>query len=193
MSPTVGAGLMPPITTGITVWDVDGDGTDDFSLENATAFLTVFANLDDLNGGRLVVPQAALQDGIAKLNAGFTIGPTLATAYKFHTNAQNSNSITIDGSVIAGNATAGSWGPGLPDSGFFGFKFTNGGDTHYGWGSLELTGTPLGAGYKITEAYYNNTPNASIRVGQVPEPSTAGLLALGAGGLAAARRKRHRS
>ena len=85
-----------------TDWDVDSDGTNDFSLikYNSTFITSSFtylygsASFDDLNGGRLVVPSGLNSDGISKLPLGVNIGPTLNTAYKFHGNAQNVNTIT---------------------------------------------------------------------------------------------------
>jgi len=82
----------------------------------------------------------------------------------------------------------------LGTPGQFGFRFTNGADTYYGWGSLVIDGTPVGRGFEITEAYYNSTPGAAITVGAVPvavpEPSGMALLGLGAAGIAAWRSRR---
>jgi hypothetical protein len=82
----------------------------------------------------------------------------------------------------------------------FWFKFSNGSDVHYGWGQISITGTPVGQGYTLTEAYYNDTPDASIQVGDtraasVPEidPASAGsVLSLVMGSLAMLERRRRR-
>jgi hypothetical protein len=54
--------------------------------------------------------------------------------------------------------------------------------------------TPVGQGFKITEAYYNTVAGAGINVGAVPvpvpEPSSIALLAVGAAGVTAWRARR---
>ncbi|MCB1096449.1 MAG: PEP-CTERM sorting domain-containing protein [Verrucomicrobiae bacterium] len=70
----------------------------------------------------------------------------------------------------------------------FAFQFKISGQTHYGWGTM-TTGS-----LNISQAYYNDTPLGAINVGQVPEPSTAGLLALTMGAVGMRRfRKQKRS
>ena len=82
------------------------------------------------------------------------------------------------------------------------FKFSNSSAVHYGWGQVNITGTPAGQGYTFTESYYNDTPDASIQVGDnggspssVPEidPASAGsVLSLVMGSLAMLERRRLR-
>ncbi|MEQ1904091.1 MAG: PEP-CTERM sorting domain-containing protein [Pirellulaceae bacterium] len=186
------APISPPISDGTTFWDVDGDGTNDFALVN---YFTSTAYFDDVNGGRLVVPAAAFNDGIAKLAIGLTVGTGLTAAYKFHAAAQNFNTITVSG-VTGSDASNGGWVYG--DTGFFGFKFTNASGTHFGWGEMTIAdrgNAGNGDNYIINRAYYNDTANAAIQVGStgVPEPSSAALLAMGAAGLATWRRRRNRA
>lgn len=179
---STGLPLSPPASSGANNWDVDGDGTPDFKLQNSSTE----AYFDDLNGGRLVVPGAVGAGGIAQLASGFTVGATLATGYKFHAAAQSSNAITSSGAVVAAGWSIG-------DTDFFGFKFTNASGTHYGWGELNITGSPTGAGYSILRAFYEDQADTAIQVGataSAPAPSSLALLALGAAGAPLLRRRR---
>jgi hypothetical protein len=68
------------------------------------------------------------------------------------------------------------------------------------WGQMLITGIPQGSGFTLTSAYYNDTPDASIKVGDtgaasVPEidPASAGsVLSLVMGSLAMLERRRLR-
>jgi hypothetical protein len=68
---------------------------------------------------------------------------------------------------------------------FIGVKF----DTNrYGWIRLNMTGAPLNA-FTIVDFAYAGA-GETIKAGQMPEPGSLGLLALGAGGLATWRRRK---
>lgn len=191
-SPTVGSGVSTPSSTGTTTWDIDGDSVNEFELTQVTSATpsNIFAYFNSAPGafGRLVVPGTATNNGIAKLNYGFEVGATLASGNQFLTAPQNSNSVTTYGTNVGGDAANGGWSIG--DTGFFGFRFQLAGNTHYGWGELMISGLDTGTSFIIMDAYFENTPDESIEVGQVPEPNVA-LLALGAAGVAAWRRRRN--
>ena len=178
--------ISPPSSFGVNSWDVDGDSTTDFQLFNAS----VNAMLSETSGGRFVVPNSRTEDGFAKLSSGFVVGPTMA-GFKFFATAQGFISVTLFGGIGPDVVPQG-WS--LGDVGFFGFKFTSGVNTYYGWGLIDIHGGTPGAGYTITQAYYNNTPGATIIVGDtggaIPEPSTCALALLAAGGVAAYRGRR---
>ena len=185
------APIAPPTTTGSTFWDVDGDGTIDFNLDRAfnsiAGNIYSYAFFDDLNGGRLVVPAAASGDQIAKLPSSVSVGASLGTAYQFQASAQAANTITYNGGI---GRDAEDGGFSFGETGFFGFQFTSGGDTFFGWGELTIGGPN---GFTINEAYYNAHAGESIRVGatsSVPEPSGLAVLGMLAAGTFARRRRK---
>ena len=193
--------MSPPASVGSNFWDVDGDGTNDFRLRHSSSSTssTRYATLTELGPARFVSPAARASDGFAKLNAGFNVGGSLVAGYKFFSSPQAGITITSSG-AIGGKAGAQGWAIG--DTGYFGFKFSTMSGVHYGWGQISITGTPVGQGYTLAEAYYNDTVGASIEVGDtggspssVPEidPASAGsVLSLVMGSLAMLERRRLR-
>jgi hypothetical protein len=97
----------------------------------------------------------------------------------------------IDGASI--NLTNTASGAGFPSAGpgaYFGFRFTNeamGNQVQYGWGRYYRPGGTTGPGVLVDYAYENS--GAGIPAGAIPTPGSAGLLALGAVGLAGRRRR----
>ena len=96
------------------------------------------------------------------------------------------------------SSVAGTWAGST--TGFLGIALQRGGDTHYGWVRLQLedrggspSQAPDGASDKLTvvDWAWNSVPGAPIVAGVlVPEPSTLQLLAVGALGTQAFRKRR---
>jgi hypothetical protein len=176
-----------------TSWDVDGDGNDDFNLQNIQIGagprgadlipLSVSGQPSGLVGVRIGSETLRLD------NLAFS-APVAAPARWLTSNqAMTSQS-------------AGNLQPEFPTNseGFFGFRFATGSgssDYRYGWGQMVIdNASGTGTGYKIMSAFYQSS-GAAINVGQVPvavpEPAGMALLATGAAGVAAWRTRKSRS
>ncbi|MGK0189228.1 MAG: hypothetical protein ACI9R3_005045 [Verrucomicrobiales bacterium] len=92
------------------------------------------------------------------------------------------------------------WGGNQNGSGFVGVRFKIGADTHYGFVEVSINdpyiddggGWPgSGTNAAVIGAYgFESVANTDVHVTAVPEPSSLGLLALGASGLTLMRRRR---
>ena len=74
------------------------------------------------------------------------------------------------------------------DGAFLGLEFPINATSHFGWIRVTIdnaTGT-----FVINDWAYNDVPGVGINAGAIPEPSTLGLLAAGAAGVASMRRRR---
>ena len=188
-------GFVSPSSPGTINWDIDNDGTNDFRfLLTSTSFSTSYYGtlyMRDLGDARVARPDGS-SNIFAKLSSGAKLG-TAADGLSFNA-ATESRTLVISysGTNITGYYPAdGNWS--LGDTGYFGFKFTSSGNTHYGWAEMTLSsGSQPWA--TINEAWYNDTPDGEVTVGVVPEPAEVGLglgaLALGAAGLRRMRQKR---
>lgn len=78
--------------------------------------------------------------------------------------------------------------PGDPPR-FVGVRFNLSGNTHYGWIELQLN-APFADGTILGYAYESTPDTGLFTVSSIPEPPSLLLLASGAAGLAALRRRR---
>lgn len=171
-----------PIDQGESLyWDVDGAGGTDFILlingGNYMAMLTVGSKFS--NGAVYHIAQLGNFKQLHTNTASKTVGiynQRFGTSFAL-TNGGNVHSLDTD------------WTKGVP--GYFGFRFKAADGMHYGWGIMTIYGDTVGQPpYVISNAYYNNVPDGTIKVGQAPELSSLALLALGAVGVAAWRARR---
>lgn len=106
------------------------------------------------------------------------------------------------GDLITASATAGgpfqgsmAYGANNPNAefnnaigAFIGLEFPIGGVNHFGW--VRVTIDNAAGSFVINDWAYNTVAGEPIRAGQIPEPTALGLLAAGAAGVAAMRRRR---
>jgi len=132
-------------------------------------------NASSVNGNAFAI---TVGSSIAKLAPGESVvGPEFNFGTLFGTLASNAQPPATP---------FGQWND-TPDGGDVGLSIVRGGDSYYGWADIVVN-----SDYTITlNAFgYDDTPGESEIAGAVPEPSSIELLALGAAGIAAYRRRR---
>lgn len=72
---------------------------------------------------------------------------------------------------------------------FIGLEFPINAVSHFGW--IRVSIDNAAGTFVINDWAYNATPSEGLLAGQVPEPGTLGLLAAGAAGIAAMRKRRN--
>lgn len=195
--------------TGFQQFDMDGDGNNDFAIWNYSSGNNGMAVAYGVYSGTNAAFGAG-SDDLPKLSAGFTLGTTISTGSWTNSVMSSGNDIVYsDGGAGAG------WTGGVNEVGFVGVRFENASGTHYGWICLQSDPTPGSSLIRVNGYAYEDTPDASIQVGQtatgsfactttgaappvavpVMAPVMYGLasLALGGLGLAGLRRRRQNS
>ena len=155
--------------------NLDGDAYNDILLKNYVFF-----------GGNY-------QGATVNFFPGKVVG--FSTAYSYA-------SALSEGDLIDATATAGgpfgvslAYGVNNPnaefnnaDGAFIGLEFPISAVSHFGW--IRVTIDNAAGTFVINDWAYESEPGAGITAGEVPEPGTLGLLAAGAAGVVAMRKRR---
>lgn len=146
--------------------DLNNDGITDFvlSCDNPGAFLTPQGN------NRVAVDGSFL---VGALNQGDESGPSLNPVYHWTGGSPAlGGQAVFDGQYFyTGNFSS--------TDAFIGLQFQAGGNNYFGW--MEVTNYFNIAAGQVPGWAYETVPNTPILAGQVPEPSTVGLIVCGSG------------
>lgn len=188
---TLGALRPPTSSPGTTAWDVDGNSTTDFNLNLNFTSSAPLASFQPLGANRLLGYGTAT---LANVAASDPVNAAAIAAHPLGGIFMTSNGLNAQ--LLFSDNTPGQ----------FGFMFTSGSSTYYGWGTLTVQ--PGANRFTISEAYYNSVAGAGINVGEVPvaavsepsvtlatvpEPSNMALLAIGSAGVVAWRARRRQA
>jgi PEP-CTERM putative exosortase interaction domain len=130
-------------------------------------------------------------------NGPFVYPSHLAAGINIATGVFQVNPSTTNGSgghyfgTLASNAFyGGQWRS--ADTAFVGFRFNGGTGIHYGWARLTMNGSGSGNTFTLVDYAWGDVGTA-LTTGQIPEPGSLGLLALGGIGLMAWRKRRSKA
>ena len=181
--------------TSVT-WDIDGDSDSEFRLHKfiGEIFVASDTSLGGRGNGRGLVGSAtffgAASDNVQVLATAFVVGPSVSPFLWGIGNGfyQGRNAMSFMGDIgydfpafVAG-------------SNYFGFRFDDGIGTglNYGYGVIDFD--IVGGTVTISEWHYESVDDVGVTIGlsstPVPEPNSLALLATGAAGVAAYRRRR---
>jgi hypothetical protein len=155
--------------------DIDGDTQGDVTLKNYV-----------FGGGNY---QGAVVNFVPGKIVGFNAGLSYVTALSAGALVDS----TTAGPSFFGSMAYGTANPNAQFNNasgkFVGLSFPSGTSTYYGWVRVDVSNSA--GSFVVKDWAYQNTPGVGILTGVVPEPTSLGLLAAGAAGVAALRlRKR---
>jgi hypothetical protein len=173
--PITSAGIYVNVVTGLVTTSLAGNTGWDLNFWGAATFRLWANNAASPNDGAMSTP-----GGSTTLVGALSAGTFIGSGENFLRTAAIT---TVGTGAVQVNA-----------NNYFGFRFLNeaDGQLHYGWATVAISSALNSAPRTIVEMWYESVANTGIAAGDtvgVPEPSSAALLALGAAGLAALRRR----
>ncbi len=172
--------------------DMNDDGGGDFYFARDIVLFHQVFDVRPLNGNQTAVTPDGGGFESNPLSFGEEIGSVLPSPFEWDSSDYTLRKwLHVDEEGRGGPSTQ-EW-PGHGESGYMGVSFDVGGEVHYGWIHLTVGEheDPSYAGM-IHSWAWNTTPGQSIWAGQVPEPSTYILFALGGLTIAFAARRQIR-
>jgi len=161
-------------------WDVDGDGSTEFTLLNSFGTLNILSSRGS-NGRGLIGPSSTDEDLFA-LRTSFNVGPTLAA--NFFWGVSNSIRGLMSSTGASGSdvffSTSNGFGQG--DT-FFGFRFEKLGALHYGYAVMNFDSPNTTV--TISRWAYNNVADGIAHVEAITANPSAVPGPIGLAGLAA--------
>lgn len=191
LSASVGADVVYDLNVNASF----GAGFGDYVLKISEPGVDRIATFEQyFSGSAFLVSRPILANGFQVLGYSGTLG---AYASKLNASAIVSSGATnwyMNGLFFEdiGFDSNGQWDTDN-ESGYIGFRFLIQGNYHYGWAEVERLSSSSG---KVLSWAYEDTAYAALKAGSteplnpVPEPSGLALLASGAAGIVALRRRR---
>lgn len=159
--------------------DLDSDGLSDVALQNAIFGGTPYQGMSVFGNGRVDGFNAGAYNFayISNLTAGASIDSTTVGPQYFGSMAYGSNNPNAEFNDA-------------PDA-YIGLSFGTNPNLRYGWIRVGIDNA--NASFVVKDWAYQSEVGVGITAGAVPEPGTLGMLAAGAAGIAALRRRRAKS